>query len=86
MKPTKTKIEKLRKKYPEIDEYLTDMEQRAIDRNNEHYDERKELEDKVRNLESDLRLEKIKRAAVEKALHHEFESFWRRAVSVAEQY
>ena len=79
-------VKQLREKYPVLDKWITDTEERAVESNNENYEEMKHRDDKIRSLESDLRVEKIKREAVEKALHHEFESFWRRAVSVAEQY
>ena len=79
-------VKQLREKYPVLDKWITDDEERAVERSDENYKEMKHRDDKIRSLESDLRLEKIKRTAVEKALHHEFESFWRRAVSIAEQY
>ena len=79
-------VKQLREKYPMLDKWITDDEERAVKRSDENYKEMKHRDDKIRSLEADLRVEKVKREAVEKQLHYEYESFWRRAVSIAEQY
>jgi transcription elongation GreA/GreB family factor len=86
MKPTKKKIEQLRKKHPEIDEYVDEVESRNLKRNNKHYEERSMLEERIRNLEAALRVQEIINEALKVELHSEYESFLRRAISFAEQY
>ena len=72
-------IAELRDKYPKLDKWLTEC-------HDEHYEEIQQLKDKVRHFEADLRIEKVIKEALKIELQHDNESFWRRAVSVAEQY